>query len=144
MLSTDEASNALGVLRPGSSVCSRRSGYSAELRSSGFGRPLLGVGAIGIGLLMVAGGYRLYRAIQRPDVVRDERSRKAHHRAGFNAFWAMVFVPAAYVGFSPFVPTAVADQITQWGGFEVAWSVSLVLGFVVYLGSVANYRVRGL
>lgn len=144
VFSNDEASNALGVLRLGFVGLLAPLWLLGGIALYWFGRPLLGIGAVGIGLAMVVGGYRLYRAIQRPDVVRDERSKEAHHRAGYNAFWMVVLAPSAYVGFSTFAPSAVTIHIAQWGGFELAWSVSLVLGFVVYLGSLANYRVRGL
>ena len=77
-------------------------------------------------------------------VDRDERAKEAQYRAGFNAFWSVVLVPTLYVAFFMFIPTEISEQIAQWGGFELAWPLSLICGFVVYLGSVAYYRVSGL
>jgi len=136
--------DTVGVLRLGFVALLAPVGLFGGTALVWFGETLLGVGAIVIGLIMIGGGYRLYRAIERPDVVRDERQKEVQYRAGFNAFWSMVLIPSLYVPFAMFLPEVITDQITQWGGFELAWPVSLTCGFVVYLGSVAYYHFSGL
>jgi hypothetical protein len=144
VLSDNETDDTVGVLRLGFVALLAPVWLLGGIALVWFGETLFGIGSIVIGLIMMGGGYRLYRAIARPDVVRDERVEEAQYRAGFNAFWSMVLIPSLYVAFSMFLPQAITNQIAQWGGFELAWPVSLVCGFVVYLGSLAYYRFYGL
>jgi hypothetical protein len=144
VLSDNETDDTIGVLRLGFVALLAPVWLLGGIALVWFGETLFGIGSIVIGLIMIGGGYRLYRAIARPDVVRDERVEEAQYRAGFNAFWSMVLIPSLYVAFSMFLPQAITNQIAQWGGFELAWPVSLVCGFVVYLGSLAYYHFYGL
>lgn len=141
VLSNNESDGAVGTLRLGFVAILAPLWIIGGLALIWIGETGLGAGSIALGLIMIGGGYRLYRAIKRSDVVRDERAKKVQYRAGYNAFWSMVLVPSLYVAFYIFIPTDITDQIAQWGGFELAWPVSLVCGFAVYLGTLAFYRI---
>lgn len=92
-----------------------------------------GGGSLGIGLIMLGMSYRSYRAFKRPDTARDERTQQYHERAGFNAFWAIIFGTCIY-GFYPIVPTTFTNQLEASGATvtELAWATSLCLGVLVY------------
>jgi hypothetical protein len=144
VLSDNETDDAIGALRLGFVVLLAPVWLLGGIVLVWFGETLFGIGSIVIGLIMIGGGYRLYHAIERPDVVRDERMKEAQHRAGFNAFLSIVFIPSLYIGFSMFLPEVITDRIAQLGGLELAWPVSVVCGFIVYFGSLAYYRFHGL
>ncbi len=143
-LSDNETDDEIGVFRLGFVALLAPVWLLGGIALVWLGETLFGIGSIVIGLVMIGGGYRLYRAIERPDIVRDERMKEAQYRAGFNAFWSMTLIPSLYVAFGMFLPQKITNQIAQWGGFELAWPVSLVCGFVVYFGSLAYYRFYGL
>jgi hypothetical protein len=144
VLSNDETSNLLGILRLGFVALLAPLWLLGGLALIWLGETLLGVGSIVIGLVVLGGGYRLYRAIERPDVVVDEWVRETQYRAGYNAFWTMVLVSSCYVAFGMFLPSAVTERVAAWGGFELAWPVALALGFAAYIGSLAYYRFHGI
>lgn len=144
VISNDGRSDAIGVLRLGLVALLAPAWLLGGMALIWVDRVLLGAGSIAIGLVLLGGGYRLYRAVERSDVVRDERAKEAQYRAGYNAFWSMVLLPSLYIATYMFIPAGIAETVEQWGGLELAWPVGLVLGFAVYLGSVAYYRVNGL
>jgi hypothetical protein len=78
-------------------------------------------------------------------VVRDERAKQLHDRAGSNAFWTTVLLPTTYVGFSVVLPEGVTGQVVSVVTAEAGtvWALAVASGFVVYLGSTAYYRATG-
>lgn len=91
-------------------------------------------GLFGLGLIMLGVCYWSYRACKRPEAARDERTQQYHERAGFNAFWAVIFGSCMY-GFYPIAPTFLTKQIEASGATvpEIAWATSLCLGVLVYI-----------
>jgi len=142
-LAGDERSDAIGALRLGFVVLLAPFWVLGGIALVWIGHAPIGIGAIGIGLLMGAQGYRLYRAIERPDVVRDERTIEAQYRAGYNGFWTVVLVPSLYVGLHVFLPPRVTAQIVAWGGWEIVYPFGILVGLGVYLGSTTYYRHYG-
>jgi hypothetical protein len=82
VLSDNETDDAIGALRLGFVVLLAPVWLLGGIALVWFGETLFGIGSIVIGLIMIGGGYRLYRAIARPDVVRDERVEEAQYRQG--------------------------------------------------------------
>jgi len=145
VLSDDETMNTVGKARLGIAVVLSPLFVLAGGALLLFGEHLLGAGTVGIGLLLAVGAVRLYRAIQRPDVVRDERAKRLHDRAGSNAFWTTVLLPTTYIGFSVVLPESVTGQVVSVVTAEAGtvWALAVGSGFVVYLGSTAYYRATG-
>lgn len=139
----DAMSEGLGALRLAFVVLLAPFWILGGLALIWIGQLLFGLGAIAIGLIMLAGGYRLYRSIEREDVVRDERMTETKYRAGYNGFWTVVLVPSLYVGLHMFLPTPVTSQITAWGGYEIVYPIGMLFGLVVYFGSSLYYRHYG-
>lgn len=92
-----------------------------------------GGAVLGIGLLMMGVSYRSYRAFKRPDKTHDERTQRYHERAGYNAFWAVIFGISLY-GFYPIAPTVLTNRIETTGATvaEFASATGLCLGLLVY------------
>jgi hypothetical protein len=145
VLSDDETMNTVGKARLGIAAVLSPLFVLAGGAFLLFGEHLLGAGSIGIGLILAVGAVRLYRAIQRPDVVRDERAKQLHDRAGSNAFWTTVLLPTTYIGFSVVLPESVTGQVVSAVTAETGtvWALAVASGFVVYLGSTAYYRATG-
>lgn len=142
-LSDDGRSDAIGALRLGFSLLIAPFWILGGVALVWIGHPLLGSSAIGLGVLMGVQGYRLYRAIERPDVVRDERTIEAQYRAGYNGFWTVVLIPSLYIGLHMFLPSQVTAQIVAWGGWEIVYPIGILLGLGVYFGSSTYYRHYG-
>lgn len=142
-LTGDEKRDAIGVLRLGFAALMVPCWILGGAALVWVGQTLLGVGVIGIGLLMAGGAYRLYRAIERPDIVRDERTKEAQYRAGYNGFWTVILIPVLYISLSMFLPNALAVHLTEGVGFDVVYPISLLAGLVIYFGSRTYYRHYG-
>jgi hypothetical protein len=145
VLSNDETMNTAGKARLGFAAVLSPLFVVAGVLFLVFGEYLLGAGSIGIGLVLAVGAIRLYRAIQRPDVMADERARRLHERSGSNAFWTTVLLPTTYVGLSVVLPESITDQIgsVTTGETGLIWAIAVGSGFVMYLGSIAYYRATG-
>jgi hypothetical protein len=145
VLSDDETMNTVGQVRLGVAAVLSPLFVIAGGALLLLGEHLLGAGSIGIGLILAVGAVRLYRAIQRPDVVRDERAKQLHDRAGANAFWTTVLLPTTYIGVSVVLPESVTGQVVSvvTGETGTVWALAVGSGFVVYLGSTAYYRATG-